>query len=185
MSVAEIAEIVALLGGVFVLFLAGLVALLPVRAKRPCNCFNCEYDLTGNISGTCPECGSTIEASEGRRNWARSIRSKSVGGCVILMSAAVAVHMSFVVWNVRHILNPSQSPFGHENAFGDAGPWFWIWCVGIPGTLNALAAICLLVAIVVAQGRRIGIPLRWWTALAVNLVLQTYILFVYGWWFFD
>lgn len=185
MSVAEIAEIVALVGGMFVLFLAGLIALLPVRTKRLGYCFKCEYDLTGNISGTCPECGSSIDASERRRNRAMSIRSRAVQLCGVLMIVAVAVHVSFVAWNIRHVLNPSQSPYGHENAFGDAGPGFWIWCVGIPGTLSVLAAICLLVGIVVAQGWRIGIPLRWWTALAVNLVLQIYVAFAYGSWFFD
>ena len=25
---------------------------------RPCQCKRCGYDLTGNTSGTCPECGS-------------------------------------------------------------------------------------------------------------------------------
>jgi len=29
------------------------------------NCEKCEYDLTGNVSGVCPECGTTI--NEGQR----------------------------------------------------------------------------------------------------------------------
>lgn len=31
-------------------------------------CINCEYDLTGNVSGLCPECGERIEPPEGPSN---------------------------------------------------------------------------------------------------------------------
>ena len=34
------------------------------RSRRPEACGNCDYDLTGNESGVCPECGTPIEASE-------------------------------------------------------------------------------------------------------------------------
>lgn len=39
--------------------LAWLIRMKPVRAGR---CAICDYDLTGNTSGTCPECGTTIAA---------------------------------------------------------------------------------------------------------------------------
>ncbi len=32
------------------------------RRLRPGQCSGCGYDLTGNISGTCPECGQAIAA---------------------------------------------------------------------------------------------------------------------------
>jgi hypothetical protein len=28
-------------------------------------CANCEYDLTGNVSGVCPECGAKVESATG------------------------------------------------------------------------------------------------------------------------
>jgi hypothetical protein len=54
--------------------LVGLFALLPgVRAGRwwwhrrhpttPHRCISCSYDLTGNVSGVCPECGTTVAPS--------------------------------------------------------------------------------------------------------------------------
>lgn len=34
-----------------------VVALRGVRSPRPGLCLHCRYDLTGNTTGTCPECG--------------------------------------------------------------------------------------------------------------------------------
>ena len=49
---------------------ATLTAILPLiwlgrylllrRASRPGLCPNCSYDLTGNVSGVCPECGAAV-----------------------------------------------------------------------------------------------------------------------------
>jgi len=42
-----------------------LVPLLPVRRRRrdtPPRCGRCEYNLTGNVSGRCPECGTFYTA---------------------------------------------------------------------------------------------------------------------------
>jgi len=44
-------------------FLAAITSLLPLawinwkRKQKPGHCRNCYYDLTGNTSGVCPECG--------------------------------------------------------------------------------------------------------------------------------
>lgn len=54
------------LGGLLI----GLLAvMLPVRSSRarPDRCATCNYDLTGNISGTCPECGQPTPAELRRR----------------------------------------------------------------------------------------------------------------------
>ncbi|NOX59455.1 MAG: hypothetical protein GXP29_11445 [Planctomycetes bacterium] len=32
--------------------------------RRVCGCFNCGYDLRGNVSGVCPECGTAIPLFE-------------------------------------------------------------------------------------------------------------------------
>lgn len=52
------------------LFIGLLSALLPVRAphRRPDRCPTCHYDLTGNVSGTCPECGNPTPAELRRRH---------------------------------------------------------------------------------------------------------------------
>lgn len=36
--------------------------LLPTMRKRLGLCPSCGYDLTGNVSGTCPECGTPVAA---------------------------------------------------------------------------------------------------------------------------
>ena len=36
------------------------------RRPPPGRCQQCGYDLTGNVSGVCPECGATIERSSSR-----------------------------------------------------------------------------------------------------------------------
>jgi hypothetical protein len=32
------------------------------RRKQPGHCLRCDYNLTGNVSGICPECGTTVPA---------------------------------------------------------------------------------------------------------------------------
>jgi hypothetical protein len=51
------------------LLIGVLVAVLPSRStlRRPDRCANCDYDLTGNISGACPECGQPTPAEARRR----------------------------------------------------------------------------------------------------------------------
>ena len=34
------------------------------RRLPPGHCQNCGYNLTGNVSGTCPECGTTLTSEE-------------------------------------------------------------------------------------------------------------------------
>ncbi len=47
---------------VVVLGLAALVFWRYDRAPAPGHCQKCGYDLTGNVSGTCPECGTPCPA---------------------------------------------------------------------------------------------------------------------------
>lgn len=59
------------LGGLFassLFFPWGLMVLLLlvllIRRREPGCCYKCHYDLTGNVSGTCPECGTNITGQE-------------------------------------------------------------------------------------------------------------------------
>jgi hypothetical protein len=48
----------------------GLILLRRWRSRRRCArgfCGSCGYNLTGNVSGTCPECGQLINARAARR----------------------------------------------------------------------------------------------------------------------
>jgi hypothetical protein len=55
-------------------FVAGLASLLPLKWIRDHRrrrqrvslglCLACGYNLTGNVSGTCPECGTAVRSAE-------------------------------------------------------------------------------------------------------------------------
>ena len=47
----------------FLLLVAGIPTFLAWRRDRakPGHCRSCDYDLTGNVSGVCPECGAEIK----------------------------------------------------------------------------------------------------------------------------
>lgn len=40
--------------------ISALVLLLPWPGARPGRCARCGYDLRGNVSGVCPECGAAV-----------------------------------------------------------------------------------------------------------------------------
>lgn len=42
-------------------FVAFVRAQYRRRRHKPGHCLNCEYDLTGNTSGVCPECGTSTD----------------------------------------------------------------------------------------------------------------------------
>ena len=50
----------ALVLGVPPLVLCGGILVVTRPRREPGFCRSCAYDLTGNISGTCPECGTPI-----------------------------------------------------------------------------------------------------------------------------
>jgi len=51
--------------------LAAIMSFLPLvwvirdRRQKPGHCANCGYNLTGNVSGTCPECGTPVAGKVG------------------------------------------------------------------------------------------------------------------------
>jgi hypothetical protein len=49
--------------GAWMLFLGGLTVCFASR-HRPGHCHCCDYNLTGNVSGVCPECGTAVEKTE-------------------------------------------------------------------------------------------------------------------------
>lgn len=61
--------------GILPLWIPFLIVLVPTlvlfwrerRGVRPCRCQSCSYNLTGNTSGVCPECGTPILDELSRR----------------------------------------------------------------------------------------------------------------------
>jgi hypothetical protein len=58
-------------GMIFPLWIPLLIVAIPTvflwrrgRRRPPGHCQNCGYNLTGNVSGVCPECGEKIQADE-------------------------------------------------------------------------------------------------------------------------
>jgi hypothetical protein len=61
--------------------LVGLCALVPpVRQPSPTRCGTCGYDLTGNASGVCPECGTVTPRGRVERWRGVAERIEHVGG---------------------------------------------------------------------------------------------------------
>lgn len=56
-----IAFVIAVLGAYTLLSLRRAI-VRRYKRRKPNECLNCAYDLTGNISGTCPECGTIHSA---------------------------------------------------------------------------------------------------------------------------
>ncbi len=56
--------LIALITGLYpFIFIVKLVCRMKRASQAMIPCRNCHYDLTGNQSGTCPECGTTIDES--------------------------------------------------------------------------------------------------------------------------
>ncbi len=53
---------IVVLSGLFALLHASWVVMKSRDGTRHASCRSCGYDLTGNTSGICPECGSAVEA---------------------------------------------------------------------------------------------------------------------------
>ncbi|HUU98153.1 MAG TPA: hypothetical protein VM487_20670 [Phycisphaerae bacterium] len=69
---ATVGIYVAQIGGGGCLLGALIGLALARRAQRRCEerrakglCINCGYDLTGNVSGRCPECGTAVGSGSG------------------------------------------------------------------------------------------------------------------------
>lgn len=58
---------IVVLGGWIPVVGCAIPALIcwPDRHPKPGSCIKCRYDLTGNTSGICPECGTPIKSSSG------------------------------------------------------------------------------------------------------------------------
>jgi hypothetical protein len=59
-GIARMAAIAGVLAGIATVVIASFALPAP-QPNKPGLCQGCGYDLTGNTSGTCPECGQRIE----------------------------------------------------------------------------------------------------------------------------
>jgi len=48
------------------IYLATVILLMQYTEVGEMECIKCGYDLTGNVSGVCPECGSRAETVTGK-----------------------------------------------------------------------------------------------------------------------
>jgi len=63
-TLAGVAVIVSAVAIGFLAILRRLRAEEPVEGPR---CRHCDYNLTGNVSGVCPECGEKVDVQPGSR----------------------------------------------------------------------------------------------------------------------
>lgn len=173
-----------------VLFAPAVIVLVRRAPHNPSRCRSCGYDLTRNVSGRCPECGTvvlttlasadpTLMTVPGHAR--RGLLRPGVG----LLVLAGLMHGSFVVTHLGPILDPTSSPYGHENAFGDAGRRFAGWCLEWPALSTAGGVLAVVTASVRARDAHPAITkpaLLVWSAAAA---LHAWLAVAYMWWFFD
>lgn len=101
------------------------------------HCQQCDYDLTGNISGVCPECGKTVPTQQELEAQAEASRRRHVmvrESVVLVLALLVGVHW---VWSVMEAL---CRDLGLRRMIGNAMPSFIL--------------LILLVAVYIDQRRR-------------------------------
>jgi len=116
-------QMVGLLAGWFAIIVGAVVAAMLLihnwhEGDATPHCQVCDYDLTGNVSGRCPECGTTIPNGDltlsGRPSLFRNPfealqdaatgRSRSTKGLVIYIAWALAIILavSALIWIINH-----------------------------------------------------------------------------------
>ncbi len=74
-------------------------------------CRTCDYDLTGNVSGICPECGTPIRRSErfhgGRVSSVLVLHAGALGDCVLALHLVDALRRA---WGGARITMAARSP---------------------------------------------------------------------------
>jgi hypothetical protein len=167
------------------------VAVLPRRPSQLAVCRKCGYSLIGNVSGVCPECGTPCVVVPEVLAAPVPIppRGAHLGPlfrlAVALTVAAALTHLAFVVRYLSAVLRPSNSPYGHENAFGDAPQFMSAWALIAPAALCAAAALLAGCAVVRGWSRGAtggGTPLALWVT---HLAIVHYLVVIYFTWFFD
>lgn len=149
-----------------VLFIVAIVTLVEpvlfmwVSARRgKGECFICGYNLTGNVSGRCPECGMTIlEMTEkqaqlhddGRKNVTALLMC---GWC--LLAGAVVMHVSSLLLISKY-------------------PVFGVLCLAIPCMLTALAYLVVLFAGLLRAVSHVVWPTQGWILWICTVILIPY-----------
>ena len=116
-------------------WLIGLI-WLPVVSEFPTRhrltCRRCGYSLVGNVSGVCPECGTSRDESNARQ---AERPLQTIRLALVVLAAAVIAHASFVLRYLPYVVDPESSPYGYESAFGGADGAFGVWCLFLPASL--------------------------------------------------
>lgn len=101
-----------------VLAAIALVMALRTRKRAPSGgCVACGYNLTGNLSGICPECGSKIPEGPGMQRSRASLLIKLLGAIGILFCLAILGGGFTATWygtdGIRYAL--TSAPRGDRN----------------------------------------------------------------------
>lgn len=127
---------------VFILLMPWIVAAGIAWQRKPAHpaghCHQCGYDLTGNVSGICPECGTPIPTpASGQEALAEESRKRHAVVQERMLLACVALVGLFCAYNVA---SSWHHPLGLRGTVGQ--------------TLPALLVLILLIMVYVDQCRR-------------------------------
>ena len=164
---------------VSVVLLWPFVLLIPRRWPVG-RCAACGYDLRGNASGVCPECGTAVRVSAVTETAPdpRTPRRLSLLALAVLLPGLV-LHVTFRLAFRPELADYYASPFFGNNAPWGDGARHFLWSLGVP-----IASCYLAVGVLtwgVGRARRDGFrtalaPLASW------VVIVTWFVFLEATW---
>jgi hypothetical protein len=163
-----------------------VLLIFPRRTAPTGHCRTCGYDLQGNESGRCPECGTLVGGNLApQMDAARSAMLPWLTWATAALTVAVALHASFRVVHVADVRAYYADPAYGNNAPWDIGRRYCTWAMDGPLSFCVASAILCVIAISARRSRRLktgALPIvLWFVSVAFYIKLSI----TWFEWFFD
>ncbi len=154
-----------------------------VRSGEVCEV--CDYLLTGNTSGRCPECGTLATEMD----TLRVQREDTIRGLLFMAGGVLAIgiltHLSFVMFFlVDSVIYPERSPlrsavhipFG--GSFSRVGLGYRLWATGVSFITACMGLFLILYAVAYRATKRVGWPWYGYVLALAVIVMLSYLCIV-------